>query len=89
MASGALLSTVMELVNEAMKSSPSAVKGLELTAETLLVEEIGLDSLDLVMVLVKIQDRLQIEIDLEEIPRFRCVNDIVTHLIEIRRASAA
>lgn len=89
MASGVLLSTVMELVNEAMKSSPSSVKGLELTSDTLLVDEVGLDSLDLVMVLVKIQDRLQIEIDLDEIPRFRCVNDIVAHLSELRRASAA
>ena len=45
---------------------------------SLLLEELALDSLDLVAVILDVQDRFQVEIDPDEITNLRSVDDLLT-----------
>ena len=52
-------------------------EAIPITPGSLLLEELALDSLDLVAVILQIQDRFQVEIDPDEIPDLRCVDDLL------------
>lgn len=59
-----------------------------ITAESRLVEDLAIDSLDLVNVVLKIQDHFDIAIDDEDMPNLRRVTDLAAYVAE-RRGSAA
>ncbi len=59
-----------------------------ITAETRLVDDLAIDSLDLFAVFIEVQDRFDVVIDLEEMPELDRVGDIALYVTS-RRASAA
>lgn len=75
-------------IGDAIRSVSSRARQVSITPASLLLEDLGLDSLDLVAVIVEIQDRFQVEIDPDEIPNFRCVGDLVTSVKNQLQAAA-
>ncbi|WP_406696121.1 acyl carrier protein [Singulisphaera sp. Ch08] len=61
---------------------------LVVTAESRMVEDLNIDSLDLVNVVLKIQDHFDVAIDDEDMPDLRRVSDLATY-VAARRGSAA
>ena len=57
-----------------------AHRGLAIGPETRLVEELDLDSIDLVGVTMRLEDRFHVEIDVQDIKHFRCVSDLMAQL---------
>lgn len=75
------------VVEKIRKFVPGGVEG-EVAGESLLVEELGLDSLDLVSFLIDLQEDHQVEFNLEEIGHIRTIGDVVRMLSEQLRAAA-
>lgn len=67
-----------DLVSIIREKSPNTV-GLDIAMETLLKEDLGLDSLRLVQIMVAIEDKYQIEFEVEDLdPRaFERISDLV------------
>jgi acyl carrier protein len=63
-------------------------KQVEITPQSLLLEELALDSLDLVRVIMLIEDRYHIAIDLDEVPKMKRVSDLTTILGRELRSAA-
>ncbi len=78
-----LLGEVMEVVRIAGKIAP----GVPLDPEKRLVDDLGIDSLDLVGVFLDIQDRYDVTIDDEDLPSLRRVLDLAEY-VEKRRSAA-
>jgi acyl carrier protein len=54
-----------------------------------LVEDLSVDSLDLVGIRMKVEDRYGLEIDVDEVPNFRTISDIAAYVAEHRPAAEA
>jgi acyl carrier protein len=63
-------------------------KPMEITPQSLLLEELALDSLDLVRVIMLIEDRYHIAVDLDEIPKMKRVDDLTRFLSRELRSAA-
>ena len=61
---------------------------VEITPQSLLLEELALDSLDLVRVIMLIEDRYHIAIDLDEVPKLKRVHDLTAILGRELRSAA-
>jgi acyl carrier protein len=81
-------SGLLAIVVEAIRGVSPKARQVSITPDSLLLEELALDSLDLVAVILQIQDRFQVELDPDEIPNLRSVDDIVTSVINHLRAAA-
>jgi acyl carrier protein len=79
---------LIAVVGESIRTVSAKARELQVTPDTLLLEELGLDSLDLVAVILRIQDHFQVEIDPDEIPNLRSVDDLVVSLANHLRAAA-
>jgi acyl carrier protein len=75
-----LLAMVIDSVRAAGKVKPS----VPIEANTRLVDDLGLDSLDLVGVIMKIEDRFGLQIDVDEVPNFERVADVVAYVTQLR-----
>jgi acyl carrier protein len=62
---------------------------VEITPQSLLLEELALDSLDLVRVIMLMEDRYHVAIDLDEVPKLKQVCDLSALLAQEIRAAAA
>ncbi len=78
-ASSDLFQVVVGLIHDVSAKSRSA----QITPQSLLLEELTLDSLDLVRVIMLVEDRYHIAIDLDEIPKLKQVSDL-TELLGAR-----
>ncbi len=85
---GSHQSDVIEVVIDAIRGVSPKARQVPITPDSLLLEELALDSLDLVAVILQIQDRFQVEIDPDEIPKLLCVEDLVTNVTNHLRAAA-
>jgi acyl carrier protein len=83
--SGELLPVVTDLI----RSVSAKAKQLEITPRSLLLEELALDSLDLVRVLMLVEDQYHVTIDLDEVPKLREVSDLMALLARELRSAAA
>jgi acyl carrier protein len=71
-----------------LHSVSAKAKQVEITPRSLLLEELALDSLDLVRVIMLMEDRYHVAIDLDEVPKMKQVNDLMILLgREIRTAA--
>ena len=66
----------MNLVNEVLASFVKIAKGKEVTLESN-VKELGLDSLDIVDLLMDMEEKYDIEFENEEMTDLVTVNDVV------------
>lgn len=71
---------VFAVIAEAIRSVSPKARDSAITANSLLLEELSLDSLDLVAVILRLQDEFQVEIDPDEIPEMREVGDLAAGL---------
>ncbi len=71
-----LVTEVTEAVRQAAKLGPAP----EINAESRLVEDLAIDSLDLVGVLLEIQDHFDIVIDDEVVPSLRRIADLAEYI---------
>jgi acyl carrier protein len=80
----ALVAEVVDIIRKAAKI-PSRIL---ITLDTRLVEDLAIDSLDLVGVILQLQDHFEVVIDEDAVPNLCRVADLATHLAE-RKESAA
>jgi acyl carrier protein len=79
---------LMAAVGEAIRSVSVKARTMPITSASLILEDLALDSLDLVAVIVHIQDHFGVEIDPDEIPNLRSVDDLVSSLKSQIQAAA-
>jgi acyl carrier protein len=80
-----LVAEVAEVVRRAAKVPPH----LSIEADSRLVEDLAIDSLDLVGVLLAVQDRFDIVIDDDVVPSLRRVVDLAETVARDRGLAAA
>jgi acyl carrier protein len=85
---GTYHSDLIDVVTGAIRYVSAQAREVPITPSTLLLEELALDSLDLVAVILRIQDHYQVEIDPDAIPNLRSVDDLVISLANHLRAAA-
>ncbi|MGE3818211.1 MAG: acyl carrier protein [Isosphaeraceae bacterium] len=68
------------VIATAIRSVSKRTQTMTITAQSSLVEDLGLDSLDLVGVLMKLEDHYALKIELDDIPNLQTVNDLGSHL---------
>ncbi len=60
-----------------------------ITAETCLIEDLRIDSLDLFAVVLEVQDRFEIEFGVDDLPRIYRVGDLAAYVADQRASAAA
>jgi acyl carrier protein len=80
-----LLVSLTALVRTVAKLPESA----KLEPESRLVEDLGIDSLDLVGVFVKIQDEYDVEDDDDEMMQLRTIGDLAAFVVRRQESAAA
>lgn len=68
------------VIAEAIRSVSKRTQSMAITANSRLIEDLALDSLDLVGVLMKLEDHYAIKIELDDIPNLQTVNELGEHL---------
>jgi acyl carrier protein len=79
---------MMDVIAETIRSISAKARATTIAADSLLLEDLALDSLDLVAVILQLQDHFQVEIDPDEITSLRSVNDLAASVTEHLRAAA-
>ena len=64
-------------------------RDVPISAETCLIEDLRIDSLDLFAVLIAVQDRFNLEIDVEEMPELNRLGELIEYVASRRNAAAA
>jgi len=62
---------------------PLAKNEMEITADTVLMDDLSLDSLEIMEVLLEIEDAYDISIPINILPDIRTVNDVVLQIKKI------
>jgi acyl carrier protein len=75
-------------IAEAIRSVSARARAATIHAGSLLLEDLALDSLDLVAVVIQLQDQFQVEIDPDEIPSIQTVGDLAASLDRQLHAAA-
>ncbi len=79
----AALTQIIGIVRRAGKVQPSVT----IAPESRLVEDLNIDSLDLVDIILKIQDQFDVVIDDDDVPNLRRVSDLAAY-VSARRGKA-
>lgn len=81
--------TLLSQITEAIRSVAKIPADLEIQPDSLLIEDLSVDSLDFVGIVLKIQDDFDVAIDEEDVPRLRSVADLAAYVSTHRGAAAA
>ncbi len=76
--------TLFDEAVETIRSAAKLPRSVVVLPESRLIEDLGIDSLDLVGVLVALQDRWEVFIDDSDVARLKTVQDVIDFLIENR-----
>ena len=79
---------VIAVIAETIRSVSAKAREVRITSNSRLLEELALDSLDLVAVILRLQDHYEVEIDPDEISAVTRVGDLVTLVTEVLRSAA-
>jgi len=82
-----LCTELTDAIAAMIRTVSAKARQVRITSETLLVEELELDSLDLVRVLMLIEDCYHVAIDLDEVPKMRQVRDLA--MVSTRKSRSA
>jgi acyl carrier protein len=85
---GSPRSDVMDAIAETIRSVSSKARAATITSQSLLLEDLALDSLDMVAVVLRLQDAYEVEIDPDEITSLRSVGDLAASLSRQVRTAA-
>ncbi len=80
---------LLDVISSAIRSVAKRTQTVVITPETLLVEDLVLDSLDLVGVLMKMEDHYDIKIELDEVGNIRSVGDLAAQVEALRGDQSA
>lgn len=80
---------LLRSVSGAIRTCSESARDLAIRPDSRLVEDLSLDSLDLVAVMMRLQDEHAIELDLDAVPSFEVVSDLMAELGRQVRARAA
>jgi acyl carrier protein len=75
-------------IAETIRSVSTKARQTAITPDSLLLEDLALDSLDLVAVVVQLQDRFEVEVDPDEITAIRTVGELAASLDRHMRSAA-
>jgi acyl carrier protein len=78
----------LEMIAGSIRSISAKARDAEITPDSLLLEELALDSLDLVAVILDLQDQFQVELDPDRIPEIRTVADLAASFAQQLRQAA-
>lgn len=81
-------SDVSSAIAETIRGVSARARGMAITAESRLLEDLALDSLDLVAVVIQLQDQFSVEIDPDELPSIQTVGDLAASLHRHVRSAA-
>jgi acyl carrier protein len=79
---------LMAVISETIQDVSAKAREASITPDSLLLEDLALDSLDLVAVVLRLQDHFQIEIEPDSLSDLRRVGDLVAILTEQVTAAA-
>jgi acyl carrier protein len=85
---GSVRPDMLDTIADAIRSVSAAARSATITPNSLLLEELALDSLDLVAVILNLQDHFEVEIDPDEIPNMRKVADLAASFANQLRLAA-
>src|SRR5262245_28323778 len=71
---------MMPIVSATIRAISAQARAVAITPDSLLLEELALDSLDLVAVILRLQDHFQVEVDPDEILALKSVADLLASL---------
>ncbi|GAC1465068.1 MAG: hypothetical protein NVSMB9_04350 [Isosphaeraceae bacterium] len=75
---------LLDVIAGAIRSVAKRTETTVINEETRLVEDLGLDSLDLVSVIMKLEDQFEVRIELDDIPNLLRVSDLAGHIAQLR-----
>jgi len=75
-------------ITDAIRAVSAKARDVVITPQSLLYEDLSLDSLDMVAVVLRLQDEFQVEIDPDDITTMRRVEDIAASLTKQLRTAA-
>jgi acyl carrier protein len=81
-------SEVHAVITDAIRAVSAKARDVAIMPQSLLLEELSLDSLDLVAVILRLQDHFQVELDPDEITTLRTVDDLAASLTKQLRTAA-
>ena len=79
---------VTAAIAQTIRDVSARARGMAIASDSLLLEDLALDSLDLVAVVIQLQDQFGVEIDPNEIPSLRTVGDLAASLHRHVRSAA-
>jgi acyl carrier protein len=79
---------VTAVIAETIRGISARAREVAITADSRLLEDLALDSLDLVAVVIGLQDRFAVEIDPDELPELLTVGDLAGALHRHARSAA-
>ncbi len=82
-------SMILREVAEAIRTVARIPADVPIGGDSRLVEDLGIDSLDLVGILLKIQDHFDVAINDDDVPSLRRVSDLAVYVARVRGAAAA
>lgn len=80
---------LLDMIEKAIREESESVRDRVITADSQLVDDLGLDSLDLVAVALKLEDQLQLPIGVEDVRHARSVADFIEVIHRLQGTSAA
>ena len=81
--------TLLAKIAGTLRTAAKIPAQVPIAGESRLVEDLGIDSLDLVNVLLKIQDHFGVAIGDDDVPNLRRVSDLARYVGEQRGSAAA
>jgi acyl carrier protein len=79
---------VMTIIIATIRAISAQARAVPITPDSRLLDDLALDSLDLVAVILRLQDHFQVEVDPDEIPGLKSVADLVASLDRQLRVAA-
>ena len=79
---------VLDVIAETVRNVSAKARAATITSQSLLLEDLALDSLDMVAVVIRLQDEYNVEIDPDELTGLRSIGDLAASLVRQIRAAA-
>ena len=73
---GEVPSDLFDVIDAMIRTVSAQATKVKIAPETLLIDDLAMDSLDLVRVISLLEDRFHVAVDLDEIPKIRRVLDL-------------
>jgi len=79
---------LLDVIAKSIRSVSKRTETKVITPSSTLVEDLGLDSLDLVGIMMKLEDHFGLTIELDEVGNIRTVADLGAHVNALRAVDA-